>query len=117
MTMKNLNKLIRYLYDKKESTLYFYDKKTESVLIYEEEWAKIHDSLKVHHLDDYSIDEMPLSNFTALELSIIPLPSIVIYYMDNGACMEEEYQKRVDEFFKFNDQNNSERCYEAIRKN
>ena len=37
MTMKNLNKLIRYLYDKKESTLYFYDKKTESVLIYEEE--------------------------------------------------------------------------------
>ena len=37
--MKNLNKLIRYLYDKNENTLYFYDKKTESVLIYEEEWA------------------------------------------------------------------------------
>lgn len=41
----------------------------------------------------------------------------VIYYMDNGTCMEEEYQKRVDEFFKFNDHDNSERCYEAIRKN
>ena len=38
--MKNLNKLIRYLYDKNENTLYFYDKKTESVLIFEEEWVK-----------------------------------------------------------------------------
>ena len=95
MTLKNLNKLIRYLYDKKESTLYFYDKKTESVLIYEEEWAKIHDSLKVHHLDDYSIDEMPLSNFTALELSIIPLPKV-----SNSEVMSAFVQKNENDALK-----------------
>lgn len=35
-------------------------------------------------------------------------------YISNGAQMEDIYTKRVDNFFKFNDKNNSKRCYDAI---
>lgn len=35
-------------------------------------------------------------------------------YISNGAQMDDDYKKRVDEFFKYNDKNNSKRCYDAI---
>ena len=38
----------------------------------------------------------------------------IIYYIDNGCEMEDIYRKRVDEFFKFHDHNNSKRCYDWI---
>ena len=96
MKMKNLNKLIRYLYDKNENTLYFYDKKTESVLIFEEEWVKNHNSLKVHHLNDYSIDEMPLLDFAVLELFTLPLPKVSNFEVMSAFVQKYEYDDLKD---------------------
>jgi CDP-glycerol glycerophosphotransferase (TagB/SpsB family) len=38
----------------------------------------------------------------------------IIEYMDNDCKMEEIYRKRVDNFFKFTDKNNSKRVYDWI---
>ena len=38
----------------------------------------------------------------------------IISYIDNDCEMEDIYKGRVDEFFKYRDQNNSKRCYEWI---
>ena len=35
----------------------------------------------------------------------------LIKYMDSGCKMEDIYMKRVDDFFKYHDHNNSKRCY------
>lgn len=40
----------------------------------------------------------------------------IISYIDMGCVMEDIYQKRVDEFFRYHDKNNSKRCYEWIIK-
>lgn len=37
-----------------------------------------------------------------------------IEYMDNGCQMEEEYQRKVDNFYKYTDRNNSKRVYDWI---
>lgn len=38
----------------------------------------------------------------------------IIFYIDNGAEMEEIYKRRVEEFFEYHDTDNSRRCYDAI---
>ena len=38
----------------------------------------------------------------------------LIEYMDSDCKMEEIYKKRVDDFFKYHDHNNSKRCYDWI---
>lgn len=38
----------------------------------------------------------------------------LIEYMNNDCIMEDKYKKRVDEIFKYNDHNNSKRCYDWI---
>lgn len=38
-------------------------------------------------------------------------------YLENDCEMKEEYEKRVDGFYKYNDQNNSKRVYEWILNN
>ena len=38
----------------------------------------------------------------------------IISFIDNNCEMEGIYKSRVDEFFKYHDQNNSKRCYEWI---
>ena len=38
----------------------------------------------------------------------------IISYIDNDCVMEDIYKTRVDEFFKYHDQNNSKRCYDWI---
>ena len=40
----------------------------------------------------------------------------IIEYMENGCEMEKMYQDRVDSFFAYRDQNNSERVYQEILK-
>lgn len=39
---------------------------------------------------------------------------MVIKYMKNGCKLEEKYERRINEFFAFDDKNNSERVYQAI---
>ena len=38
-------------------------------------------------------------------------------YLDNDCKMKEVYKKRVDEFYKYNDQNKSKRVYNWIYEN
>ena len=38
-------------------------------------------------------------------------------YLDNDCEMKENYKKRVDKFYKYNDQNNSKRVYDWIYEN
>ena len=38
------------------------------------------------------------------------------YYLKSNCIMEEEYQNRVDDFFKFKDQNNCKRVYDWIKR-
>lgn len=40
----------------------------------------------------------------------------LLTYMEAGCVMKPEYRRRVDEFFTFNDKNNSRRVYEEIKK-
>ena len=40
----------------------------------------------------------------------------LISYIENGCVMEEKYKARVDRFFTYRDQNNSERVYQEILK-
>ena len=40
----------------------------------------------------------------------------IITIVENGCRMDDVYQKRVDEFFKYHDKNNSKRVYEEILK-
>ena len=39
------------------------------------------------------------------------------FYLENNCLMEDEYIRRVEKFFKFNDKNNCERVYNWIKKN
>lgn len=39
----------------------------------------------------------------------------IIYYMDNDCTSEDKFKNHVDAFYKFNDKNNSKRCYEWIK--
>lgn len=39
------------------------------------------------------------------------LVDLIILYMENDCKMDEKYKKRVDNFFKYNDKNNSKRVY------
>lgn len=38
----------------------------------------------------------------------------IIEYIENGCPLKEKYRKRIDEFFAYNDRNNSKRVYEKI---
>ncbi|MBQ2666049.1 CDP-glycerol glycerophosphotransferase family protein [Methanobrevibacter sp.] len=40
----------------------------------------------------------------------------LIEYMENDCIMEDKYKQRVDDFFKYNDHNNSKRCYDWIHE-
>ena len=37
-------------------------------------------------------------------------------YLDNGCKMKDEYIKRVENFFAFNDKNNCKRVYDLAKK-
>ena len=39
------------------------------------------------------------------------LVDLIILYMENDCKMDEKYKKRVDNFFEYNDKNNSKRVY------
>lgn len=40
----------------------------------------------------------------------------VKYYLENNCILEDKYQSRVDDFFKFKDQNNCKRVYDWIKE-
>ena len=44
------------------------------------------------------------------------LVDLIIDYIENDCPIKEEYSKRIDEFFLYNDKNNCKRVYDAIKK-
>ena len=44
------------------------------------------------------------------------LIDLIMEYVENECEMKDQYTKRVDDFFEFNDKNNCKRVYDAIKK-
>lgn len=44
------------------------------------------------------------------------LIDLIMEYVENECEMKDQYIKRVDDFFEFNDKNNCKRVYDAIKK-
>ena len=44
------------------------------------------------------------------------LVDLIIEYMENNCKIKEEYDRRINEFFHFNDKNNSKRVYDKIKE-
>lgn len=65
-----------------------------------------------HYLKDYfDYETMGFGEIVKEESELI---DEIVRYIDNGPNMDDKYKDRVDEFFKYNDQNNCKRCYEWI---
>ena len=70
------------------------------------------------HDDDYNFEEgyfkyksMGFGEVIENEADLI---KIIEEYLENSCEMKEEYEKRVDTFYKYNDKNNCKRVYNAI---
>ena len=76
-----------------------------------------------HYADDYHFDvdksyfDYEKMGFGEVVDNSDELAEKIIATIRNGCVMEEKYQKRVDEFFKYTDKNNCKRVYEWIKKN
>ena len=67
-----------------------------------------------HYGESYfDIETMGFGDIIKTEEDLI---SKMNYYLENDCLMEEKYQKRVDDFFKFRDQNNCKRVYDWIKE-
>lgn len=44
------------------------------------------------------------------------LVDLIIDYIENDCQIKDEYSKRIDEFFLYNDKENCKRVYDAIKK-
>ncbi|WP_405269126.1 CDP-glycerol glycerophosphotransferase family protein [Methanobrevibacter sp.] len=68
--------------------------------------------------DDYNFEEgyfkYETMGFGEVVESEEDLVNTVGEYLDNGCKMKDEYKKRVNSFYKYNDKNNCERVYNAI---
>lgn len=70
-----------------------------------------------HHFDVGSpLAEPDVMNFGDVIKDEDELIDKIIYYMDNDCEMEDKFQKRVDNFFRYTDKNNSKRVYEWVYK-
>ena len=54
--------------------------------------------------------------FGEVEYNLESTIARIIEYMDNGCQLKDKYRRRIDRFFTFNDQNNCQRVYEAIKE-
>lgn len=66
-----------------------------------------------HQCDGVAIDYEKLG-YGEVEYTVEGTVNRIIEYMENGCKLKEEYRKRIDEFFAFNDRNNCQRVYEKI---
>ena len=73
-----------------------------------------------HPVDDYHYEESYFDYETMGFGEVIgsedDLLSKIEGYVENGCVMEEEYQKRVDDFFTYRDKNNCKRVYDWINE-
>jgi CDP-glycerol glycerophosphotransferase (TagB/SpsB family) len=70
-----------------------------------------------YHFDqDKSYFKYDIDGFGPVTDSYDEVKRLIINYIENGCQMEDVYKKRVEEFFKYHDRNNSKRVYEEILK-
>ncbi len=70
-----------------------------------------------YHFDqDKSYFKYETDGFGPVAESHEEIKKFIMNYIENDCRMEEEYQNRVDSFFKYHDKNNSKRVYEEILK-
>ena len=74
-----------------------------------------------HEKDDYHYEEGYFKyesiGFGNVIKSKDELINKTIYYMDHDNKLEDKYERRIDEFFKYHDKKNSKRVYEWLLKN
>ena len=69
-----------------------------------------------HFNQDKSYFKYEKDGFGPVTSSHDEVKRLIMDYIENGCKMEDAYQKRVDDFFKYHDKNNSKRVYEEILK-
>ena len=69
---------------------------------------------KNHYAEGYFDYER--DGFGEVEYNLESTIARIIEYMDNGCQLKDKYRRRIDRFFTFNDQNNCQRVYEAIKE-
>ena len=78
-------------------------------VIYYQEKENLHDLYGCFNYEEMGFGEVIESEDDLVEK--------VIDYLDNGCEMEKEYKKRVDKFYRYNDQDNCKRVYEWLYRN
>lgn len=66
------------------------------------------------HVYEKGYFEYERDGFGEVEYTLQDTIDRIIDYMETGCQLKEEYRKRIDGFFAFNDQNNSRRVYEKL---
>ncbi len=56
-------------------------------------------------------------SFGEVEYDLESTVNRIIEYMENGCQLKDEYRKRIDKFFAYNDKNNCQRVYDKIMEN
>ena len=72
--MKELEKLLEYLYMIDDMTFIFYDKKLNRAIIVEEDLLKEGKPIITRYLEDDRIEEMDIETFNENIMQYIPLP-------------------------------------------
>lgn len=66
------------------------------------------------HVYEKGYFEYERDGFGEVEYTLQDTIDRIIDYMERGCQLKEEYRQRIDGFFAFNDQNNSQRVYEKL---
>lgn len=78
--------------------------------------------LYYHYSDDYHFDlndsyfDYETMGFGEVIKDEKELVDLIIDYIENDCQIKDEYSKRIDEFFLYNDKENCKRVYDAIKK-
>lgn len=67
------------------------------------------------HMGTQSYFDYEKDGFGEVEYDLESTVNRIIEYMQNNCTLKEKYRERIDRFFAFNDRNNCQRVYEAIK--
>ena len=68
-----------------------------------------------HHLYTQGYFDYERDGFGEVTYDLNSLVDCLIDYMENDCQLKDKYKQRIDNFFAYNDRNNCERVYEAIK--
>lgn len=72
------------------------------------------DFFKGEHVYSKGYFDYTRDGFGEVEYDLDGTVARIIEYMQSGCCLKDEYRRRIDRFFAFDDQNNCQRVYQKI---